>query len=103
MKFEWTDRFAHDRDRLSRSELTLFLRVARNDFSPACDRYAADPTAAWPGRLRVKPVRGQPGVLEMTWSFSGPDGRATFELVTVEGELHVRWRRVGGHDIFHEP
>ncbi len=39
----------------------------------------------------------------MTWSFAGPDGRATFEWVTVHGEPAVRWRRVGGHAIFGNP
>jgi hypothetical protein len=51
----------------------------------------------------VKSVRGADGVLEMPWSFASPDGRATFELVTVEGEVRVRWRRVGDHDVFREP
>jgi hypothetical protein len=53
--------------------------------------------------LRVKPVRSAPGILEMTWSFASPDGRATFELVTVEGELRCRWRRVGDHEVFKQP
>jgi hypothetical protein len=39
----------------------------------------------------------------MTWSFSGPDGRATFEWVLVDGEPGIRWRRIGGHAIFGSP
>ena len=44
----------------------------------------------------------------MTWSFSGPDGRATWEWTSVtdadgEDEPAVRWRRVGNHDILREP
>ena len=39
----------------------------------------------------------------MTWSFSGPDGRATFQYVTIAGALAIRWRRIGGHDIFATP
>lgn len=31
------------------------------------------------------------------------DGRATFEFLTVDGELRVRWRRVGDHDVFKNP
>jgi hypothetical protein len=57
----------------------------------------------WPKNLRVKDVEGAPGVWEMTWSFSGPDGRATFEYVEISGDLAIRWRRIGGHDIFDSP
>jgi hypothetical protein len=39
----------------------------------------------------------------MTWSFSGPDGRATFEWIRIEGQLAVRWRRIGGHAVFKKP
>jgi hypothetical protein len=47
-------------------------------------------------------------VFEMTWSFSGPDGRATWQWTTVRtGEggsvPALRWRRLGGHAIFREP
>lgn len=36
----------------------------------------------------------------MTWSVSGPDGRATLEWVAIDGEGGVRSRRIGGHAIF---
>jgi hypothetical protein len=39
----------------------------------------------------------------MTWSFRGPDGRATFEWVQIDGALAVRWRRILGHSIFKQP
>ncbi|MDK1010209.1 MAG: hypothetical protein QGM46_07325 [Actinomycetota bacterium] len=47
-------------------------------------------------------------VFEMTWSFAGPDGRATWEwagVVDADGEKHptVRWRRIGNHAIFKHP
>ncbi|GAC1406264.1 MAG: hypothetical protein NVSMB52_19820 [Chloroflexota bacterium] len=54
----------------------------------------------WPAKLRMERVQGVSGTREMTWSFAGPDGRATFEVVEIEGEPVIRWRRVGGHDIF---
>ena len=57
----------------------------------------------WPEDLRIKQVKGYEGIWEMTWSFSGPDGRATFEFVALDGELAIRWRRIGGHRIFREP
>jgi hypothetical protein len=57
----------------------------------------------WPTRLRIQPVTDAPGIFELTWSFSGPDGRATFEYRDVEGEPAIVWRRIGGHGIFKDP
>jgi hypothetical protein len=102
VKFEVTDAFRTDRKRLSTSERRLLADVLPR-FVDACDRHAADPTVAWAASLRVKAVEGAPGVFEMTWSFSGPDGRATFEWIHIDGELAVRWRRIGGHGIFEDP
>ena len=48
-------------------------------------------------------MRGTPGIYEMTCWFASPDGRATFEFVTVDGELHCRWRRVGDHGVYRNP
>jgi hypothetical protein len=48
-------------------------------------------------------VRNAPGVLELTWSIAGPDGRAAFELITVDDDLRCRWRRVAGHAVFKRP
>lgn len=102
MKYVVLDSFKGDYDRLSPKERALFKR-ALETFVPACDRYAADPSVPWPAALRVKSVEGAPGIFEMTWSFSGPDGRATFEWITIDGELALRWRRIGGHRIFRGP
>lgn len=103
MKFETTPAFDADFRRLKPEHAAQFKKIVREKFVSACDAYAADPATPWPASLRVKSVRSAPGVLEMTWSFASPDGRATFELVTVEGELRVRWRRVGDHDVFSNP
>ena len=103
MRFETTPAFDKDVRRLKREHLQQFLDVLKTKVIPACDAYAADPTTAWPQSLRVKSVQGAPGILEMTWSFASPDGRATFELVTVEGDVRLRWRRVGDHDVFRRP
>jgi hypothetical protein len=102
VKFETTASFEGDFARLSKSEQRLFVKALRA-FVPACDRHANDPTAKWPAALRVKAVEGAPGVWEMTWSFSGPDGRATFEWIQIDGQLGLRWRRIGGHAIFRKP
>jgi hypothetical protein len=103
MKFETTPAFAADLRRLKPEYLSGFRKVVREEFVPACDAHAADPATPWPASLRVKPVRSAGRVLEMTWSFASPDGRATFEFVTVETALRVRWRRVGDHDVFKKP
>ncbi len=103
MKHEELRSFARDWVGLSTEERARFLEVLRRDFQPACERYRQDPAVPWPRGLRVKRVQGMPGVWEMTWSFAGPDGRATFEWIEVDGELAIRWRRIGGHDIFGRP
>ena len=69
----------------------------------AYERRGADGLPQWPASLRIKPVRGAPGIWEPTWSFAGPDGRATFEFVTIDGEPAIRWRRIGTHRIFQHP
>ena len=102
MKYVVVDSFKADYKRLSRSEQATF-KTALKVFVAACDRYAADPSVAWPASLRVKNVENAPGILEMTWSFGGPDGRATFEWAQIAGGLGLRWRRIGGHAIFKNP
>lgn len=103
MKIDWLNSFASDWTRLPEHERRLFEQVVRQQFHPACERFAKDPSTPWPRGLRVKRVQGSAGVWEMTWSFAGPDGRATFEWIEVEGELAIRWRRIGGHGIFDRP
>lgn len=102
MKYVLVDSFKADYRRLTDGEQALF-KAALAIFVAACDRYAANPTSPWPSSLRVKSVERAPGILEMTWSFSGPDGRATFEWIQLEGELAARWRRIGSHRIFRAP
>ena len=104
MKYGQTERFKSDLRRLSLAEKRTFSKVVREKFVPAAERMAADRGAAkWPSSLRVKDVEGAPGIWEMTWSFSGPDGRATFEWREFDGEPGILWRRVGGHEIFADP
>lgn len=102
MRFERTDSFKADWRRLSDIERELF-RAAIKPFHATAERIVADPRASWPGSLRIKSVVSAPRVWEMTWSFSGPDGRATFERVEIDGTSGIRWRRIGTHEIFREP
>lgn len=104
MKYERTDRFKRDyKRRLNEEERKMFREIIREVFHPAAERRAENPAEAWPAALRVKDVEGAPGIWEMTWSFSGPDSRATFEWVEIDGEPAIRWRRIGDHSIFITP
>jgi hypothetical protein len=103
VKFETAAIFKADLARLSPSERALFRKILREAFIPACERLLVDRSGAWPAKLRVKSVQNAPGIWEMTWSFSGPDGRATFEWILIDGQPAIRWRRIGGHAIFGEP
>lgn len=113
MKYERSESFKGDYNRLADHEKQMFRDAARS-FSEACDRVAQTKNARdFPKRLRVGEIKGAPGIFEMTWSFVGPDGRATWEWIEVEvvdpatnetvRQRAVRWRRVGNHAIFKKP
>jgi hypothetical protein len=103
VKFELTPAFEGEWGRLTDAERDTFREVVRDDFHPACERRRIDAAAPWPKKLRVRSIEGARGIWEMTRSFAGPDGRATFEWVVIDGEPGVRWRRIGGHAIFGDP
>jgi hypothetical protein len=72
-------------------------------WSRALDRFIVGlRSGAFDPSLRVKRVKGYPGVWEMTWA---PDGRATFEYGQElrTGDPHIVWRRIGTHDVFRRP
>lgn len=104
MKWSRTDSFRADYRKLPADEREAF-RSSLQSFNAACDAYveSGDPSV-WPAGLRVKSVTGAPGVMEMTWSFSGPDGRATWQWSrTDDGSPAVLWRCIGDHRIFTPP
>lgn len=110
MRVDVTQSFLADYHKLSPAEKEMF-KAASLEFSKACDAYVTSNTPS-PGSLRVFPVQGAPGIFEMTWSFSGPDGRATWQwdhiTVKVKDGPDVRqpsvlWRRIGLHAIFSNP
>ena len=72
----------------------------REAFRSAVQKFVADLQRGQGFRqgLRVKGVRGAPGMFELTWA---NDGRATFSYGESrrEGEAHIVWHRVGTHDI----
>lgn len=100
-----TESFLADFAGLNEREKSLFKSAVRK-LNDAYEMHLASGSPnrlRWPKNLRVKDVEGAPGVWEMTWSFSGPDGRATFEYVQADDELAIRWRRIGGHEVFKTP
>lgn len=102
MKFDVEDDFVADYRRLTNEERELFRQAIRQ-INEAYARRGDQPLPQWPASLRVKRMSDARGIWEMTWSFSGPDGRATFALVTVNDEVVLKWRRIGGHAIFARP
>ena len=103
MKYERTERFKRDYRKLPEEQREEFKRIVLGYFQPALEGRESDPGKCWPPALRVKGVEGAPGVWEMTWSFTDPEGRATWEWIKIDGETAIRWRRVGSHAIFGEP
>ena len=88
-------RFLRDFKRLTAEQAAAWEK-ALDLFVDCLRRGSVDPS------LRVKRVRGYPGVWEMTWA---PDGRATFQYGDEirPGDPHIIWRRIGTHGIFRSP
>lgn len=102
MKFDNLAKFRQDMNGLPIEHQRMFLGLMR-EFNAACEAYAVDRGTIWPAKFRVKQMVGVKGVWEMTWSYSSPDGRATFEFTQIDGETGVLWRRIGRHEIYKEP
>lgn len=110
MRFTTTASFDRDLKRLKAEHKREFVAVVRDKFVAACD--ACDAWAAaqearqafvWPKSLRVNELVNTHGVMEMTWSFASPDGRATFAFTRDDKGWVCVWRRVGDHDVFGKP
>jgi hypothetical protein len=95
--YERSDVFKRDYKNLSEPWQEAFKNAVRR-LNAAYDASDGVWPVAWPAELRVKPTHA-PGLWEMTWSFSSPDGRATFEFFERDGRRGIRWRRVGTHVI----
>lgn len=90
--YDVTERFWTDWRRLTPDQQAAFM-AAREHF--VSDLRAG---RAFRRSLRVKGVRGQRGMYEMTWA---GDGRATFVYGQSRrgGEAHIMWARIGGHEV----
>ena len=85
-------------------EFAKLTRVEQDRFLVAIKRLVSDARAGRPFRsgLRVKHVQGHDEIFELIWA---PDGRATFQYGTSphDGDIHIIWRRIGGHEILSNP
>ena len=99
--YETTDAFRRDWHRLTRAQQTR-LRVAARRLVTDLKEIEAGRRSFLRDGLRVKGVKGSPGVFEMTWA---PDGRATFSWggEQLPGQRHIIWRRCGGHEVLERP
>jgi hypothetical protein len=102
VKYRRLPQFNADYERLLAAERQKF-KEALQSFIQASKGYEADPAGyVWPAALRFERLTSSKA-LAITWSFKGPDGRATFHFETVDGEMFVVWRRVGRHSIYKKP
>jgi hypothetical protein len=90
--YERSPQFVHDYDALSPEQ--------RRAFRVAVEKFVADLRRGRgfrPG-LRVKGIKGSPGMFELTWA---PDGRAVFSYGASirEHEPHIVWHAVGSHNV----
>ncbi len=107
MRFATQKYFDRDWARLKPEHQRQFIAVVREKFIPSCDAWAqaADDGLpyVWPKSLRVSPIVNGGGIMEMTWSFASPDGRATFHIAAEDGQWICYWRRIGDHGVFRIP
>jgi hypothetical protein len=102
VKFRTATTFDRDLARLPADPRQMFLKILREHFLPAIDAGSFTGVPPWPKRLRVHQIVA--GIYSITWSFTGPDGRATFHLERTDaGETILIWRRIGTHDIYDSP
>lgn len=99
--YDQSARFRRERRRLTKAQ-RVRLDTATNRFDKDLRDMEAGRRSRFRNGLRVKGVKGAPGVFEMTWA---RDGRATFSWgdEIAPGQRHVCWRRCGDHEILNNP
>ena len=89
-----------DLKKLKREHFRLF-QTERVKLLEALDSYEKNLAPAdLPKKFRVKKLKYSEDFWAMTWSFSGPDGRAIFYFEEFENETRLIWVRIGDHGIF---
>ncbi|GAB4008482.1 hypothetical protein GCM10029992_64960 [Glycomyces albus] len=94
--FERFPRFNQDHEKLQKEQQARFKKAVAEFVEDLRTGGSIRPG------LRIKRVQGAEGVYEISWA---PDGRATWEYgeEKIPGEPHIKWRRIGTHDIFKNP
>lgn len=99
MKYRTVAAFDRDFARPPDQHQQMFRAAVRDHLLPAIEAGSFTGTPPWPTRLRIHRLHGT-HVYALTWSFSSPDGRATFHLTTDDGDPVLVWRRIGTHRIY---
>jgi hypothetical protein len=103
VKFKKQPIFLREYQRLTAQEREKFLE-ALSVFITSVKHFEQHPEAfIWPTSLRFEKLVGFNQIYAITWSFKQPDGRATFRMETMSGEMWITWRRIGRHDIYKNP
>ncbi len=100
--YESSDSFRRDYKALSVESRALF-KASLREFIEDLTGIESGVLNDFRGSLRVKSMRKHAGIMAMTWE--GGDGRATFEYGTPlqAGKRHIKWRRIGGHEVLGAP
>ena len=67
-------------------------------FHAAAVAHVAHPGSSWP--LRVRSMKGYPGLWEVTWNLKSPDLRGTFTWTEIDGQPGIAWVDIGDHSIY---
>jgi hypothetical protein len=84
--------------KLPREHRAIFRAAVRTQLLPALAAGAYRGESSWPSRLRIHKIDL---VYSLTWSFTGPDGRALFTISPdADGQPVLTWLAIGYHDIY---
>jgi hypothetical protein len=98
VRYQTTAGFDNALAKLPAEHRRLFVDAVRSHLVPALAAGAHRGDAPWPGRLRIHKI-GE--VYSLTWSFSGPDGRALFTIgQDADGGPMLAWLAIGYYDIY---
>lgn len=98
MRYQTTASFDLALAKLPGEHRKLFTEAVRGHLMPALATGAHRGATSWPTRLRIHRISEG---CSLTWSFSGPDGRALFAIgPDSDGEPVLIWLAIGYHDTY---